>query len=353
MERKTGIRCVILAFGKKLKRSCESILIHSLIILYIDLFSQSLPLSKAKQRADLEARLQKTTQKAPSAYSITPSIPSHILKNRTRLEEELRRDTIALQALVDRILTEENVHKSLKTQKRRLASFLVTKAPKDVGVRGRVIAPYVPGAIVPSPKSTSDPNSSSTRDSPTRTTARDKKEDDSDSKEKELSTKSTIPDPSTYALYFLPKKLTPSQEDLLDEQEDKCDAELDRMDSQVERKVNDLKNNLERIKNRVKGKKKELEEIRKMEKEIKDREKEKRLKEEAERRKERDERKDGDEDGEKRLDSDEKMESKEVKDRDDRENDQSRSRSGSRSRSLSRDSKREGSLDREGYAEVN
>lgn len=110
-------------------------------------------------------------------------------------------------------------HRATRASKRRLASFLVTPSEMalEAGRLHKIIAPRVPAAIAPLPAQ-----------APPNTRA-----------------------PDAHPLYFLPKKLTNAQEDLLDDQEDEVDDDIAKADEVWAEAREKLVSQLEVVKKRM------------------------------------------------------------------------------------------------------
>lgn len=172
----------------------------------------------AEKRASTEARIQQKLHKERQAIEAAESTRRAL---RAECEKEL--------SLVEQLLLGEAAHRSIRAQKRRLASFLVTSSNSNESAAGRdrrdrphgssgagrvaIIAPFVPSSLGPLPK-----RSQQHKDWP---------------------------------VYFLPKLLTPDQEDILDEQEDRVDAEIEAADEEWEHKKVRLQEQLSQVRDAV------------------------------------------------------------------------------------------------------
>lgn len=170
---------------------------------------------QSKRRAEIEQR-QKERLDAQRRELERASALRRALEPKYRIEIEL----------CEALLAGEASHRSMRASKRRLASFLVTSSGdgrsgqdrdrdrhrRDGPFRSQV-APKVPSSLAP-------------------LTDRDQAL-------------------KHYPLYFLPKTLTPEQEDVLDEQEDRVDEEIEESDKMWERERDRLNERLDEVRREI------------------------------------------------------------------------------------------------------
>lgn len=159
----------------------------------------------AQRRAEIEARLANKLKQTDSILSATERKKSLVWEARTLAEE---------------IATGDAQRKTLRGMKRRMASFLFTPSTpsnsrtRRGGGEDARLAPEIPIS----------------------TSARDVRRGDREG----------------HALYFLPGKTLPEQEDKLNEQEDDVDEKIDRFDDGWDARRSELMGRLEDVNERIK-----------------------------------------------------------------------------------------------------
>ncbi|SPO37292.1 uncharacterized protein PSFLO_02765 [Pseudozyma flocculosa] len=201
----------------------------------------------AQRRASLEARLQEKLRRE-----------SHEITVKQRLETELRAYVGEAKRLAETIALREAEHRTRRAQKRRMASFLWTPGLVESDVpryrrRGSVSSSSAAAAAAVASVG------------PARRDRGAKQQDEGAPDRIAPHIPSTLPPISRsanqggdYPLYFLPYKLLPSQDDVLDEQEEKVDDEIDKADDAWDRERDRLEDRLRAVKDKMARKRKEI-----------------------------------------------------------------------------------------------
>lgn len=178
-------------------------------------FLPSFSLVQAKRRAEIVSRQQERLEQQRSE-----------LLHEENLKKTLRREYEREYKLIEAIVGGDAAVKSMRAQKRRLASFLVTSSSPQAGVGNTATAAAAARSrgtkadtayIAPAPRVPS----------------------------------SLPPSATGYPVYFLPRKLTLEQEDLLDDQEDEVDALIDEAEKAWEERKRGLNEQLDEVRRGV------------------------------------------------------------------------------------------------------
>lgn len=165
----------------------------------------------AKKRAEIEARMKEKLK-----------VEKEIIKQHSNFVEDLTLQLSLGYNLSMDIQSIDSMIRLRKAQKRRLASFMITPSEssrydgekaKRIAADGRVVAADIASCLAPLP---------------------------------------SRPTPDL-AIYYLPKRMLPKQDDKLDDQEDRVDDAIDEADQAWKKKRETMQQDLDRIKEIIKN----------------------------------------------------------------------------------------------------